>query len=149
MFLKFPHTPHLAWLSTGQPRDDKVLTPDGAAQFLNGDVVVEEKVDGTNVGFSVLNGSVVAQSRGEYIRRPAHPQFSPLWPWLSSRQAAMTEALDNLIVFGEWCYAVHSVRYTALPDWFIGFDVYDRRARRFWSAARRNELLHRIGLLSV
>jgi hypothetical protein len=61
----------------------------------------------------------------------------------------MTEALGNLILFGEWCYAVHSVRYDALPDWFIGFDVYDRRARRFWSAARRNELLHRIGLLSV
>jgi hypothetical protein len=150
MFLKFPHTPHLAWLPAGQPRSDKVLSPDAATQFLNGGVVVEEKIDGTNVGFSVLNGSVVAQSRGEYIRRPAHPQYSPLWPWLARRQAAMTEALDkDLIVFGEWCYAVHSVRYNALPDWFIGFDVYDRSVRRFWSAARRNELLQRIGLVPV
>jgi hypothetical protein len=150
MFLKFPHTPHLAWLSAAQPRDDKVLSPDAAAQFLKGDVVIEEKVDGTNVGFSVLNGSVVAQSRGEYIRRPAHSQFSPLWPWIARRQAALTEALDSdLLLFGEWCYAVHSVRYNALPDWFIGFDVYDRSVRRFWSAARRNELLQRVGLLPV
>jgi hypothetical protein len=150
MFLKFPHTPHLAWLAAGQPRDDKVLSPDGAARFLNGDVVVEEKVDGANVGFSVEHGNVVAQSRGEYIRRPAHPQFSPLWPWLAGHQAAMKEALDkDLVLFGEWCFAVHSVRYSALPDWFVGFDVYDRRVRRFWPAARRNELLRAIGLLSV
>lgn len=150
MFLKFPHTPHLAWLAAGQPRGDKVLSSDAAAQFLDGDVVVEEKVDGTNVGFSVLNGSVVAQSRGEYVRRPAHAQFSPLWPWLALRQAVMKGALDkSLILFGEWCYAVHSVRYKALPDWFIGFDVYDRRSRRFWSAARRNELLQRTGISPV
>jgi hypothetical protein len=150
MFLKFPHTPHLVWLSDGQSRSDKVLAPAEATQFLNGDVVVEEKVDGANVGFSVLNGSVVVQSRGEYIRHPAHSQFSPLWPWLARREAALTEALDNdLVLFGEWCYAVHSVRYNSLPDWFLGFDVYDRRVRRFWSAARRNELLQRIGLLSV
>jgi hypothetical protein len=150
MFLKFPHTPHLAWLSPGQSRNDKVLTPAEASQFLKGDVIVEEKVDGTNVGFSVLDGSVVAQSRGEYIRRPTHSQFSPLWPWLARREVALAEALDNdLVLFGEWCYAVHSVRYDSLFDWFLGFDVYDRRVRRFWSAARRNELLERIGLLSV
>jgi hypothetical protein len=150
MFLKFPHTPHLAWLAAGRPRDDKVLSPDAAAQFLIGDVVVEEKVDGANVGFSVLHGSVVAQSRGDYIRRSDHPQFSPLWPWLDHRQAAIAEALgEDLLLFGEWCYAVHSAHYTALPDWFIGFDVYDRRVSRFWSASRRNELLQRIGLFSV
>jgi len=111
---------------------------------------VEEKVDGANVGFSVLHGAVVAQGRGEYIRSPAHPQFSPMWPWLARREAAMKEALDeDLVLFGEWCYAVHSVRYDALPDWFVGFDVYDRSFRHFWSAERRNELLQRIGLLAV
>ena len=150
MFVKFPHTPHLAWLAAGQPRGDKVLSPEAAAQFLDGDLVVEEKVDGANLGFSMLHGRVVAQSRGEYVRRPAHPQFGPLWSWLARQQAAMLESLgENLVLFGEWCYAVHSVHYAALPDWFVGFDVYDRRVRRFWSAARRNELLQRIGLFSV
>ena len=102
------------------------------------------------MGFSRLDGAVVVQSRGEYIRRPAHPQFEPLWPWLAHRQAALTDALGkDLVLFGEWCYAVHSVHYQALPDWFVGFDVYDRGVRRFWSVARRNELLQRIGLFSV
>jgi RNA ligase len=150
MFLKFPHTPHLAWLSPGQSRGDKILAPAEAAQFLNGEVVVEEKVDGANVGLSVLDDVIVVQNRGEWIRRPAHSQFSPLWPWLAGREGALREALGNaLVLFGEWCYAVHSVRYDSLPDWFLGFDVYDRRDRRFWSAERRNELLQRIGLFSV
>jgi hypothetical protein len=43
----------------------------------------------------------------------------------------------------------HSIAYTALPDWFIAFDVYDRVSARFWSQARRNALLQRIGIAVV
>jgi len=150
MFLKFPHTPHLACLAGGQPRGDKVLSPDEAAEFLEGEIVVEEKVDGANVGFSLDEGVVVAQNRGEYLKPRAHPQFSTLWPWLARRQGALADMLgEDLILFGEWCYAVHSVRYESLPDWFLGFDVYDRCAERFWSVTRRNRLLERLGLCAV
>src|SRR5690606_2076140 len=48
-FFRFPQTPHLAWLGEGQPRDDKVLTPDEVDALLAGEVVVEEKVDGANI----------------------------------------------------------------------------------------------------
>lgn len=51
-FFRSPHTPHLAWLGEGQPRDDKVLPSEEADALLAGEVVVEEKVDGANVGFS-------------------------------------------------------------------------------------------------
>jgi len=40
-FFRFPHTPHLAWLGRGTPRDDKVLSPADAAGLLAGDVVIE------------------------------------------------------------------------------------------------------------
>jgi hypothetical protein len=53
------------------------------------------------------------------------------------------------MLFGEWCFAVHSVRYDALPDWFLAFDVYDREAGRFWSAERRDVLVHELGLARV
>ena len=52
-FLRFPRTPHLAWLGNGEPRDDKVLPSDDAAKFLAAPVLVEEKLDGTNLDFSV------------------------------------------------------------------------------------------------
>ncbi len=150
MFVKYPHTPHLAWLGSGQPRSDKVLSENERERFLARDLVIEEKVDGANVGISVVNGELVVQNRGEYLRCPAHAQFSPLRPWIESRRNRLINELgSNLILFGEWCYAVHTVRYDALPDWYLGFDVYDRNAGKFWSVDRRNALLQRTGLCAV
>lgn len=151
-FFRFPHTPHLAWLGKGQPRDDKVLPPGEARELLAGEVIVEEKVDGANVGFSVdEEGRLRAQNRGSYISRAhSHAQFRPLFRWLAPRQDALADALfPDLMLFGEWCYAVHSVRYTRLPDWFLAFDIYDRGSQVFWSAARRDELVRQLGLALV
>lgn len=141
MDFKFPHTPHLAWLGPGSPRADKVLSPDEAQQFLSGPIVVEEKVDGANIGiYFDATGTMQVKNRGTVLQPGCHPQFQALWPWLAQRHESLHDALKgNLILFGEWCFAVHSVRYRGLPDYFIGFDIYDRRERKFWSATRRNE----------
>lgn len=152
MFFRFPHTPHLAWLGKGQPRDDKLLAPDEAAALLSDEVVVEEKVDGANLGFSTgEDGELRVQNRGSYLERDhAHPQFRPLWPWVDAREPELVDALwPNLMLFGEWCYAVHSVVYERLPDWFLGFDVYDRSAEKFWDTARRDALLAALRLHPV
>lgn len=151
-FYRFPHTPHLSWLGQGQPRDDKVLPPGEVREILEHDVVVEEKVDGANVGFSVNeNGDLQVQNRGSFLTRErSHPQFAPLWRWLQSKQDSLAEALfPDLILFGEWCYAVHSIRYTKLPDWFLAFDVFDRCSGTFWSVPRRDDLVRRLGLALV
>jgi len=151
-FFRFPHTPHVAWLGQGQPRDDKVLTPGEAKEVLANDLVVEEKVDGANVGFSVdEEGDLQVQNRGSLLSRETyHPQFSPLWRWLQPKQDSLAEALfPDLMLFGEWCHAVHSIRYTRLPDWFLAFDVYDRSKGTFWSVPRRDELVHRVGIALV
>ena len=151
-FFRFPHTPHLAWLGEGQPRDDKVLSADEAKQILKQDIVVEEKVDGANVGFSVdEDGDLQVQNRGSLLSREAcHPQFAPLWRWLQPKQNSLAEALfPDLMLFGEWCYAVHSIRYMKLPDWFLAFDVYDRSSGAFWSVTRRDDLVRRLGLALV
>lgn len=148
-FFRFPHTPHLAWLAPGAPRGDKVLSPQEARDLLAQEVVVEEKVDGANIGLSVDDqGNLQAQNRGSYLTREAsHPQFKPLFRWLEARRDSLVDALfPDLMLFGEWCYAVHSVRYTKLPDWLLAFDVYDRRRAEFWSTDRRNELVVHLGL---
>ena len=44
-FFRFPHTPHLTWLGTESPRDDKVLDAAEASALLAGAVLVEEKLD--------------------------------------------------------------------------------------------------------
>lgn len=151
-FFRFPHTPHLAWLSPGTPRDDKVLPPDEVASLLAAPLVIEEKVDGANLGLSVDdNATLRGQNRGEWLR-PDHlpPQFKTLPSWLAPREHRLIDALwPDLMLFGEWCYATHSVAYAHLPDWFLAFDVYDRAAGRFWSTTRRNALLAELGLHPV
>lgn len=150
-FFRFPHTPHLAWLGEGVPRDDKVLSPEDAQALLKDRVIVEEKVDGANLGISLApNGDLRAQNRGQYLREPYAGQFSRLHGWLGQHGKALTENLEpHLILFGEWCAARHSLDYDRLPDWFLVFDVYDRRAGRFWSKARRDSLTTQLGLVAI
>ncbi len=151
-FFRFPHTPHLLWLGEVPPRADKVLSLQDADEFLSQEVTVEEKVDGANVGLSVdEQGNVRAQNRGAYVAKEAcHPQFRPLFRWLHERRTVLLDNMPpHVIVFGEWCYAVHSVRYTRLPDWFLAFDVFDRDSGTFWSMARRDALTDALGLARV
>jgi ATP-dependent RNA circularization protein (DNA/RNA ligase family) len=128
-----------------------VLSPDEVRSFIEGEVTVEEKVDGTNIGFSLDEYGVLrVQSRGNYLAHGSHPQFQPLWPWLDTRRHALLEALSpGLILYGEWSFAVHSVRYERLPDWFLGFDVFERAAASFWSSGKRDPWLSRLGLTAV
>jgi len=148
-FVRFPRTPHLVWLGKGEPRGDKILTPSQADELLTHEIVVEEKVDGSNVGFSVdEKGELRVQNRGSYVSREnSHPQFKPLFRWLESHRDALVNVLArDLVLFGEWCYAVHSVQYRSLPDWFLAFDVLDLKDSVFLSVARRDEVVNQLDL---
>ncbi|MCC7418296.1 MAG: RNA ligase family protein [Acidobacteria bacterium] len=151
-FVRFPRTPHLLWLGPGAPRDDKLLSPAEAGELLSHPVIIEEKLDGTNLGLSIgEDGELRVQNRGSYVPvESPHPQFKPLRRWLSVRRQSLVQTLGrDLIVFGEWCHARHTVPYTRLPDWFVAFDIFDRTAGRFWSAERRDRIVAGIGLAVV
>lgn len=150
-FFRFPHTPHLAWLGTGGPRDDKVLSPCEAQALLSGEVVVEEKLDGANLGFSLApDGRLRAQNRGQYLAEPHAGQFARLPAWLAQHGDSLRSVLTpTVILFGEWCAARHSLDYATLPDWVLLFDVYDLAEGRFWSTSRRNSLANDAGLATV
>jgi ATP-dependent RNA circularization protein (DNA/RNA ligase family) len=150
-FSKFPSTPHLATLSGVDIRRDKVLTKSERVAFLTHEVTVEEKVDGANLGFSFdANGNIRAQNRGAYLHLPGSGQWKKLGQWLALHTDTLFEHLsDRYILFGEWCYAQHAIFYDHLPDWFLGFDVYDREKRRFLATARRDRLLGKMHIFKV
>lgn len=147
-FFRFPHTPHIAWLGDGTPRDDKVLSASDANLLLRYPMVLEEKVDGANLGLSIgPDGLLRAQNRGQYLHAPFTGQFSRLNTWLACHQSALRDALgSDLILFGEWSAATHNIAYDQLPDFLLVFDVYDRSAARFWSTSRRDALAERLGV---
>lgn len=150
-FFRFPHTPHLAWLGDGTPRDDKVLSDIHREKLLSNSVCIEEKVDGANLGISLDQaGNFRVQNRGQYLRPPYPDQFSRLDAWLERKGEALFDGLtSNLLVFGEWCAARHSLSYDSLPDWWLVFDIYDRNLERFWEPQRRDSWARACGLSTV
>jgi len=150
-FFKFPSTPHLATMPGVDIRGDKVLTESERDAFLTHEVTVEEKVDGANLGLSFdANGNIRAQNRGAYLHLPGSGQWKKLGEWLAIHTDTLFEHLsDRYILFGEWCYAQHSIFYDRLPDWFLAFDVYYREAGHFLTTARRDRLLGEIHISKV
>ena len=150
-FFRFPHTPYIKWLGSGSLRGDKILTNSEIEELLSGEVVVEEKVDGANIGISLDDHEKIrVQNRGNYLIEPYIGQFKHLPGWLEKNGYRIQQhLLPNMIVFGEWCAARHSLSYTKLPDYFLLFDVYDKEAEKFWSSDRRNFWAHQVGLKNV
>ena len=150
-FFKYPSTPHLALLPGVIVRSDKLMTEEERDGFLKNTILVEEKVDGANLGLSFNErGDIFAQARGKYLDLPGSGQWKKLSDWLEPRIDSLFENLsDRYILFGEWCYAKHTIFYDSLPDWFLAFDVYDREARCFLSTSRRGCLLEKMQLEAV
>lgn len=150
-FFKFPSTPHLAALPGVEIRGDKVMTETERAEFLQHVLIVEEKMDGANLGISFdAERNIQAQSRGAYLQLPESGQWKSLGEWLTARADLLFEHLmDRYVLFGEWCFAKHSVFYGDLPDWFLSFDIYDREACRFLSTVRRDQLISEMRLAHV
>lgn len=150
-FFKFPRTPHLFLMPGSSTRDDKLMSNQETSDFLRNKILIEEKIDGANVGFSLDDNNVIKiQNRGNYIRPGEHPQFSPLFDWTYQKQQLFQDYLgQRYILFGEWCYLKHSIHYTSLPDWFIGFDIYDKSEKKFLSVERRNITFERLGVHKI
>ncbi|BBZ56607.1 RNA ligase family protein [Mycolicibacterium phocaicum] len=148
-FVRFPSTPYLVRPPGIDVRDDKVLTKTERDEFLTRVLHVEEKVDGQNLGISSGDQGLQFQARGSYVQ-PGGRHFRGLATWVAPRQRRLEQGLnDDLIIFGEWCAVTHSVRYESLPDWFLVFDVYERRSGRFWEPDMRDALAEELGLCTV
>jgi len=150
-FFKFPSTPHIISLSGSNIREDKVFSKEEREEFLQHVLVIEEKIDGANLGISInVDGKIQVQNRGGYLNLPAPGQWKKLGDWLIPRTEVLFDHLsDKFILFGEWCYARHSVFYDRLPDWFLGFDIYDKQIGRFLSSNRRDNFFRKMSIAQV
>jgi hypothetical protein len=149
-FIKYPRTPHLCG-SRGTD-DDKHLGPEESANFIaDRSLIVEEKLDGTNVGIHFTSaGRMVLQCRGHEITAGMHPQYDLFKQWAMAKRSHLEELLlDEFILFGEWLYAKHSVYYRRLPHYFFEFDIYDKAGGAFLDLARRLTMLAGTGIHTV
>jgi len=150
-FFKFPSTPYLMALKDQDLRSDKVMSKAERDIFLSHNIVIEEKIDGANLGISFdEDGSLLLQNRGAYITPPFSGQWKKLDTWLKNKENDLFDLLGSrYILFGEWCYASHSLKYHNLPDWFIAFDLFDKKEKKFLAVKYRNEFLQNIQIVIV
>lgn len=149
-FVKYPRTPHL--FGSRGTADDRHLDEKDSVAFLADDsLIVEEKLDGTNVGihFSAA-GELVLQCRGHLIIERMHPQYDLFKQWAAVKRNSLETLLeDRYILFGEWVYAKHSIHYLALSHYFFEFDLYDKQASQFLDLESRLTLLEGTGIQTV
>lgn len=149
-FVKYPRTPHL--FGSRGTADDKHLAEADSLRFLADDsLIVEEKLDGTNVGIHFSGeGELVLQCRGHLITEGMHPQYDLFKQWAAVKRNALESRLaDRYILFGEWVYARHSVAYRRLSHFFYEFDIYDKANATFIDLAQRLEILSGSGIETV
>src|SRR5262245_34862701 len=105
-FVKYPRTPHL--FGSSGTDDDKHLSAQESAKLIADDsLIVEEKLDGTNVGIHFTeSGQMVLQCRGHLITEGMHPQYDLFKQWAIVKRPVLENILGcDFILFGEWLYA--------------------------------------------
>lgn len=116
---KYPRTPHLPW-SEGSTNDDKKLS--SVAHFISSktyirEIVITEKLDGSNA--CLKKDGVFARTHSKIA---THPSFN----LLKSKYAGISHLMkDDEKIFGENCFAVHSIIYEELSDVFFVFGIED------------------------
>lgn len=108
---KYERTYHFPF-SPGQTSDDKVQSDYWQFVSQMKRIVLTEKLDGEN---NCLN------RYGVFARSHAAPTVSPWTSRLRERWGQIRNDLGELEIFGENLYAVHSIEYTRLEDYFFVF----------------------------
>lgn len=146
---KFPSTPHVFYHPN--VRGDKVISDNERLLFTTRKTIIEEKIDGANLGISFnANADLLLQNRGSFLHPPFTGQWKIITEWLAANQDNIFDCVrDQYIIFGEWCYAKHSIYYNSLPDYYLVFDVFDKKRKAFLPFEQRNNIVLAAKLHSV
>lgn len=150
--LKFPRTAHL--IDLGAIGSDDILLPCAPIPTTGCTVVITEKIDGANMGFSLSSDrQLLVQNRSHFVNSSSHSQFKKLDSWIERHREELFGLLNRdkyfpqrFILYGEWMHAVHSVSYNALPDRFLAFDLFDRGEGKFVNRDTLETLLNGTGI---
>lgn len=112
-YVKYPRTYHLPW-SASVPKDDKIIP--SMDNFTGKRVIVTEKVDGENTSF--YNDYIHARSL-DGRNHPSRDWVKNFW------QTFRFDIPDGWRVCGENLFAKHSIKYSNLPSYLLGFSVWN------------------------
>lgn len=90
-------------------------------------IIVEEKVDGSNVGVARIGDRILALGRAGYLAQTSkYEQHQLFAAWVRERERMFLDLLrDGWRVVGEWLAQAHGTRYTLPHGPFVAFDIME------------------------
>jgi hypothetical protein len=116
---KYNRTFHIPWSPGGTSDDKRAASVDS---LIDVPVVITEKMDGSNTSLEA-DGCFSRTHSGA----PTHVSFDGLKALHATVKYKIPERLQ---LFGEWCFAKHSIQYQELPGYFLLFNIRDIDEKR-------------------
>jgi hypothetical protein len=122
--MKYPRTPYLPFSLTID-KGDRIYYDPQLKDFIGTEIVITEKLDGGNCCLS--NCRVYARSHSEETK-------CKTFDLLKNKFNKVRHLVPiNYDIYGENCYAIHSIKYNELSDVFFMFSILDRSNDMFKS----------------
>ena len=123
---KYPRTYHFPF-SKGATNDDKVADSNWFDNFKDKEIVITEKLDGSNT--ALMRNGVFGRSHAAITTNS--------WDRYITEYCGLFDRVKNLIgeneiIYGENLYAVHSIEYNKLPSYFFIFNIRDEKEFYSW-----------------
>lgn len=109
---KYNRTFHVPW-SLGCTNDDKMSNDVNG--LIDIPIIITEKIDGSNTSLEA-DGCFARTHAGT----PTHVSFDGLKALYATIKYKIPKSYQ---LFGEWCFAKHSIEYTELPGYFLLFNI--------------------------
>ncbi len=103
-------------------------------------IILQEKVDGSNVGVAKINGEILAITRAGYLANTSpFEQHHKFHEWVMENKQRFKEMLaDGYRACGEWMIQAHGTRYNLPHEPFVLFDIMTGTERLIYDRVKAN-----------
>lgn len=105
-------------------------------------IIIQEKVDGANASFAVINGELKCWSRNKELN--ANNTLEGFYGWVQ-HHVEPDKLLEGVIYFGEWT-AQHKVVYEGYEKQFFLYDIYNLHLEEYVAFSMVQDEAKRLGL---
>ena len=96
-------------------------------------IIVQEKLDGSNVAVALKDGIILPLSRAGYLANTSpYRQHLMFWNWVYENEERFRNVLnEGEQISGEWLAQAHGTRYELKHEPFVVFDIFDENRKRY------------------
>lgn len=105
-------------------------------------IIIQEKIDGANASFSVVNGELKCWSRNRELN--TENTLNGFYDW-AKENIDKDKLLEGVIYFGEWT-TPHKVVYEGHTNQFFLYDIYNMYLEEYVSFSMVKDEAKRLGL---